>query len=261
MKSPGLKFILPLGCLLTILLPASAQNISFSPDEIEWIGQKVFENECSAKEECLVSWNEGEDFLSLGIGHFIWYPEGKEGPFQETFPQFLEYLRASGEQFPAWLDSNPWDSREGFLSQKDSLRVAELREFLAATKPQQAAFIVRRLDEALPILLQSVPEEEQEQIATQFQRVAATPEGTFALIDYINFKGLGVLATERYQGRGWGLLQVLQEMSPDGPQPLTDFILTAERLLVERVQNSPPERNEEKWLPGWKNRVRSYLDK
>ena len=32
------------------------------------------------------------------------------------------------------------------------------------------------------------------------------------LIDYVNFKGEGVLETERYRGRGWGLLQVLEGM-------------------------------------------------
>lgn len=55
---------------------ARAQAIQLSMEEIRLIGERVFENECASREESLIDWNEGEDFLSLGIGHFIWYPRG-----------------------------------------------------------------------------------------------------------------------------------------------------------------------------------------
>ncbi len=42
--------------------------------------------------------------------------------------------------------------------------------------------------------------------------MAASPNGVYALVDYVNFKGEGTLATERYQDHGWGLLQVLEGM-------------------------------------------------
>ena len=49
----------------------------------------------------------------------------------------------------------------------------------------------------------------------RFDRVASSAMGCYALVDYVNFKGEGVLATERYAGQGWGLLQVLEGMSQE----------------------------------------------
>lgn len=87
-----------------------------------------------------------------------------------------------------------------------------------------------------------------------------SPGGLYPLLDYVNFKGEGVKASERYKGQGWGLLQVLMEM--DGKQlrqsPTLAFAQSAERVLTRRVDNSPPERGERRWLQGWKNRVRGY---
>ena len=42
-------------------------------------------------------WNPGEEFPSLGIGHFIWYPAGVDGPFIESFPRLLAFLSARQE--------------------------------------------------------------------------------------------------------------------------------------------------------------------
>jgi hypothetical protein len=81
--------------------------------------------------------------------------------------------------------------------------------------------------------------------------------GTFALIDYVNFKGEGVLQTERYRGTGWGLMQVLEGMEEDG-DPVRGFVESAVRVLERRVRNAPPERGEERWLEGWRARVRRY---
>ena len=98
-----------------------AQAVQLSTAEIRWIGERVFQNECASKDECLIEWNEGEDFLSLGIGHFIWYSRGKRGPFEESFPEFLNYARVSGKKIPVWLDKDlspfcPWNSRADFWS-------------------------------------------------------------------------------------------------------------------------------------------------
>jgi hypothetical protein len=75
-------------------------------------------------------------------------------------------------------------------------------------------------------------------------------------VDYVNFKGEGTLETERYKGEGWGLLQVLETMG-EGPA-LQEFSRAADKVLTRRVQNSPPERGEQRWLAGWRSRVRSY---
>ena len=39
-------------------------------------GMKIWQNESGATVSGLTHWNEGEEFPSLGIGHFIWYPHG-----------------------------------------------------------------------------------------------------------------------------------------------------------------------------------------
>ena len=81
----------------------------------------------------------------------------------------------------------------------------------------------------------------------------------YALVDYVNFKGEGVLPSERYADRGWGLLQVLAGMRGENADGATrEFVESAARVLAERVKNSPPERHEARWLPGWTSRVRGY---
>ncbi|MBU0503969.1 MAG: hypothetical protein ABH882_00275 [Candidatus Omnitrophota bacterium] len=249
-----------------VLTQASAQTILLSAEEVSFIGERVFENECASNNENLIAWNEGEDFLSLGIGHFIWHPANSRRIFEESFVKFLEYAKASGEKSPPWLDKKtfpecPWDSRDDFLNAKSDVRLIELKEFLIRTKPLQSAFILKRLEDALPLILMRAPESSREKIASQFNRVASAPSGIYALADYVNFKGLGIALSENYQGKSWGLLQVLEGMRGEieAPDAIREFALSANIVLMDRVKNSPLGRNEQKWLPGWQKRVDSYI--
>ena len=103
--------------LLTIINPSiSESEVVLSDADAEWIGGKIFYNECGGKEKCLITWNDGEDFISLGIAHFIWYPENKIGPFDESFPRLLKFMKKKrGRVLPAWLEGDdprcPWQSR------------------------------------------------------------------------------------------------------------------------------------------------------
>ena len=60
----------------------------------------------------------GENFASLGIGHFIWYPKGVRGPFEESFPKFVEFAAARGREAPggrcAAKEGCPWNTRAEF---------------------------------------------------------------------------------------------------------------------------------------------------
>src|SRR5437016_12064968 len=152
----------------------------------------------------------------------------------------------------------PWLDRDRFLADQRSARMVELRSLLARTVPLQARFAAARLEAALPKMLEAAPAQEREKIRKDFYRVAAEPLGLYALVDYVNFKGEGTLVSERYKGEGWGLLQVLQTMG-DG-SPLLEFRRAAETILTRRVRNSPPDRGESRWLPGWKNRIRTYTE-
>jgi hypothetical protein len=164
---------------------------------------------------------------------------------------------------PPWLDQSPacpWNSRAEFSSTQNSKQMRELREFLSGTIDLQAQFLVTRLQKSLAKMLDEAAAADRVNIERQFARVASTPHGCYALVDYVNFKGEGVLQTERYRGEGWGLFQVLQQMhgTENGPGAAREFSDSAAAMLRRRVQNSPPERHETRWLPGWLNRVRSY---
>ncbi|MBA3962273.1 MAG: hypothetical protein H0X40_10265 [Chthoniobacterales bacterium] len=241
---------------------ATVAAISLSHPEALNVGHRVWQNECGETVSGLTSWNSGEDFASLGIGHFIWYPAGRAGPFEESFPKFLAYARGRGATLPAFApnDHCPWNSRAEFASAAGSEQMVQLRRFLAGTIDLQADFLVLRLQEALPKMLAVTPASERAAIAKNFERVASSAHGCYALIDYVNFKGEGVLATERYRDRGWGLLQVLEGMPRgvgDGAAP-DEFAASAAAVLRARVANAPPPRHEARWLPGWLHRVASY---
>jgi len=223
------------------------------------VAQLVFHNECAGRIACLTSWNKGEEFASLGIGHFIWYPAGKRGPFEESFPGLARFLKANGQPVKDWmLGSCPWSSRTSFLAERDGARLTELRKLLANTVALQARYSALRLEAALPKMLAAAPTDKRKKVEANFNRVAAEPLGYYALMDYVNFKGEGTNPSERYKGAGWGLLQVLSNMDSTGPA-LPAFVHSADEVLTRRVKNAPAARNEGKWLPGWRNRLKTYL--
>ena len=214
--------------------------------------------------EGLTSWNEGEDFPSLGIGHFIWYVKGRPGPFAESFPQLIAYMKQRGVAMPRWVaeaDGSPWTSRSQFLAGKNSPEMQELRKFLANTVSVQTGFIVQRLEQALPKMKAATSNAaDKQRLHDNFYKVASSPTGVYALIDYVNFKGEGIKPEERYNGQGWGLRDVLLEMKPagNGQAAANEYSEAAKRVLSRRITNSPSSRGESRWKAGWMNRCESY---
>jgi hypothetical protein len=246
-----------LGSLAAVSLHAA---IEISPAEAQRIGKRIWQNECGGTVSGLTSWNAGENFASLGIGHFIWYPKGQRGPFDESFPKLVSFVSAHGAKLPQFLlaghdSSCPWNSRAEFQQAIDSPKMKQLRQFLLDTIDLQAQFLIARLQEALPKMMSQATD--RENLQRQFKRVASTAQGCYALIDYVNFKGEGTLATERYRGQGWGLLQVLENMH-NSQSALDEFAASAKTIVRRRVANSPPERGEARWLPGWLARIDGY---
>jgi hypothetical protein len=250
MRSSFLLLVLAAGCL-------SAAPIS--ERQADEIGRRIWKNECGGTTSGLTSWNAGEEFPSLGIAHFIWYPAGRRGPFEESFPGLARFLKANGQPVADWmLGPCPWTSRSSFLAALDGPQLSALRTLLARTVSLQARFAALRLEAALPKMLAAAAPDERAAVAENFRRVAAEPLGYYALMDYVNFKGEGTSPSERYAGAGWGLLQVLAGMQTGGPA-LPAFVRSAGDVLARRVKNSPPARNEAQWLPGWRNRLQTYL--
>ncbi len=240
------------------------KGIHVSRADANAIGRKIWQNECGGSVSGLTSWNSGEDFPSLGIGHFIWYVAGRRGPFEESFPQLISYMKQRSVVMPGWLagqKGSPWKSRSEFQAQVNSPRMRELRAFLSQTVAVQTDFIVLRLERSLPKMISATSGGDQKnQLRAYFYAVAESPQGVYALIDYVNFKGEGVKSSERYKGQGWGLRDVLLEMrgQPRGAEAANEFSEAAKRVLTRRVRNAPASRKESRWLPGWTNRCETY---
>lgn len=242
----------------------AGQRITLSQDAKQKIGRKIWLNECSGTVEGLTSWNRNEYFASLGIGHFIWYTASRPGPFDESWPKLVAFMKQQNVVMPDWIATTkdcPWNTYEEFHAAKNSPEMNELRGFLKNTIDVQTDFIVHRLQSALPKMKAQAASSpaERAKLERNFYAVASSPQGVYALIDYVNFKGEGIKQEERYKGQGWGLAQVLLEMEgqPNGAAASVEFGNSARRVLTRRVENAKPK-DESMWLKGWSNRTETY---
>lgn len=238
--------------------PAATMAASHPAIDVSALGRRIWANECAGSVSGLVSWNAGEAFPSLGIGHFIWYPAGYRGPFEESFPHFVDYARRQGVAIPSYLEgSAPWPNKAAFL--RDSSGLANrMRQWLASHVEVQTRYIMARSRAALPSLLRASTKPDD--VLARYRALASTTQGMYCLVDYVNFKGEGIRESERYNGRGWGLLQVLEEMQgrPQGRAATAEFARAAAAVMRRRVANAPASRQEQRWLPGWLNRCATY---
>lgn len=255
--------------MVTLAAPlawADRSGLSLSPAQLGWVGARIYQNECASRPQCLVHWNEGEAFPSLGIGHFIWYPAGVEGPFVESFPGWVRFAQEAGEPVPLWLAelvplNAPWPDRAGFLAAQSDPRVMSLREWLSNTQGLQVAYILNRAQNSLARVVVAAPASQQVDLARRLEALTATPGGSYALIDYVNFKGEGLAPGEQYLGQGWGMLQVLQQMEQyPGSVALDAFRQAAADVLTRRAENAERAIERERWLPGWLNRLDTYRE-
>ena len=149
--------------LLVSLGIASAQSVSLSDAEALAIGKRIWKNECAGTVSGLTSWNGGEAFASLGIGHFIWYPTSDGGPFEESFPKLIAYFQQRGIRTEKWMGGLcPWKTRAEFMKDFDGARLRSLRALLADNVGAQARFCAQRLEQALPKMLSAAPKSERE---------------------------------------------------------------------------------------------------
>lgn len=242
----------------------TSDGIQLSTAARHKIGNKIWQNESGRSVSGLTHWNDGEEFPSMGIGHFIWYPRDFRGPWTESFPLFVSYARRYGDQaLPSWiLESRhcPWPDKASFTRDFNGPRLTSLRHWLANHIALQTDFIIQTSRQALPNIMSSAPVHQRNRIQSNYQKVASTANGVYALIDYVNFKGDGTNPTEQYNGEGWGLMWVLMDMGPvsHGPAAAAEFAAAAKRCLDRRIKNSPPSRGEKRWRAGWHNRCNTY---
>lgn len=230
---------------------------------LDQIAQKIWLNECGGTKEGLIGWNAGEEFASLGIGHFIWYPNNSIQVFVQSFPALLDFIEQHGYTLPRWLiyakhHGCPWSSREQLLKDTQSTHKIQLQTILENTIKLQALFILKRIEQFEKRLKQN---SSYAHARKQLKRLLTTDQALYAVIDYLNFKGEGFEKQEAYQGHSWGLLQILERMkgTTGGTPALQEFCTIAKKILKRRTELAPPERNEARWLPGWYNRIDRYL--
>ena len=246
--------------------PQQQGNIaSLTSSEIRTIGDKIFRNESGGDVDKLVHWNVGENFASMGIGHFTWYPAGRRKRYGNTFPGLLDHLQKNGVQLPVWVQKAkhsgaPWRTKNELKHAKNSRQVKEFQNLLYNTRYLQASYIFERAKRAMPRLVKATPPHLRAHVAQNLNAVANTRGGWYALIDYVNFKGEGLNRRGGYKGQNWGLLQVLENMRPSQPgqMALNNFADSAIQTLTRRVRNSNPSRGESRWMRGWTIRCNTY---
>ena len=259
-----LALSLTLFCLVNFTITQSQEDMHNTA--YGKIGNLIWRNESGNSIEKLTWWNEGEEFASLGIGHCIWYPEYEKKSFVQAFPELLSFLYSQGVTIPAWLGTPPafapcpWQTRDQFFAAFKSDTMLELRTLLSQTVDLQMQFIVMRTQIKLNHVIVQAKQKNRSRLQSLIKQLQQNPNGLYALIDYINFKGDGTNPNERYNGQGWGLLQVLENMNYTNNNNfiVAQFADEAKKLLAQRVKNSPKARNEQKFLAGWINRVNTY---
>jgi hypothetical protein len=245
--------------------PKGVERPRLSAYELRVISDKIYLNEASSNSDKLMIWAKGENFASVGIGHFIWYPAGEPKRFDETFPAMIDYFIKNNIAIPPWLAAArhtgaPWKNKATFEHAKNDKEFRQLKMLLLNTKELQTQFFFDRIHESIPQIVKLAPPQDRKRIIANYNALAHTKGGWYPLIDYINFKGKGTKASERYNNQGWGLLQALQEMQPveAGAQALDEFSRATQAVLERRVRNSPVANNEKRWLSGWINRTSTY---
>lgn len=256
---------------LLILLTLQSKELELTQKQANFIAKKVWQNEGAGLDKYLIHWNKGEDFASLGIGHFIWFPKGHKEKFREVFPMVLKFMEEKKVKMPYWLNSKtpfPWNSKLEFLYAKrvETIKYQELFYFLKRTFNYQAQFMAKRVSKALEEILNTIDSNNKKKIIEKrFNKILYKKDGSldergvYILLDYTNFKGEGTLKSERYKGKGWGLLQVLENLNENNPNKYKAFAISAKEMLLRRIKNSPPKRGEERWRKGWNKRLQTYF--
>lgn len=270
------RLFLPIVCLVTacsadpprgrnppsVATVSTAGAIKLTGTQKDSIGRKIWQNESGGKVSGLTHWNDGEEFPSMGIGHFIWYPKGFNGRWTETWPEFVNYATSRGLVVPTVgrQADCPWPGKASFMRDFKGAHLSGLRKWLASNIPIQTEFIAYKSRAALPKIMNAAPAAQRARMKANYDQVASTPNGIYALVDYVNFKGDGTNPREAYAGQGWGLMWVLMEMKTfySGQAAAREFGAAAKRRLDLRIKNSPKSRGESRWREGWHNRCHSY---
>lgn len=224
----------------------------------------IYANETGGKQDNLIIRNNKEAVCSLGLGHFIWYPEAvTEKKFKETFPTLLVDLQKTDGVFKGAPDvvipsACPWASAEQ-LQQEKSTEVYR-RIYMGLTsnagKRVQVNYMVARANEAIAETALN-----DDVAAKKINELLSTEWGTYDIVDYVNFKGNNAPG-ESYGDFTWGFKTAIRVMSEDATlKPEVRFQIAVETLLEMRVEEAKKlGKDESSFLAGWLKRVNTYSD-
>ncbi len=211
------------------------QASDLTDDQLLEIGIKIWQNQCGVwdrpgkvthdMKQGITDWEA--DYAQIGIDQCIWYPADQDKIFQEDWPRAAQALKDKGYPIEDWmLGACAWNNSEEFFADFNGDRLKSLRKMLAkrAIIIEQAHCIATRLDESLDKMKVAIDTESgitegektvlKQMVSDHFYKVATDdyPRGLYALMDYVHFKGEGVLPAETINGVGWGLRQALEQM-------------------------------------------------
>lgn len=251
------------------------QASDLTDEQLLEIGIKIWQNQCGVwncpgkitheMKDGITSWEA--HYALIGIGQCIWYPADETKNFQEDWPRVAQALKEKGYPIEDWmLEACPWKNNKEFFADFDEDRLKSLRKMLVkkALIIEQARCIAMRLDESLKNMTDAVDAETnitkaekgdlKNIIIGNFYQVSTAdyPRGLYAMMDYVHFKGEGVLATEvTSEGLHFGLRQALEQMDLR-----TVNKVGAIPAFVEATINMIPSRKDNQYF---KNRMETYM--
>ena len=234
------------------------EKISETKD-YDWqkMGSKIWKNEDFSQDpNNLVSWNSGEDVVSIGIGHFIWANELTTSKYEQSFPRLIEYIERKypDRVIPSWLTNQyfPWNDREEFYKDKRNRNflIEQLLDFCQENIDAQIQYFIYKFETTADQIINHSTSPGYVRDSMEF--MISSEQGTYALLDYLNFKGAGIAPNENANGFHWGLLQVLEGM---GEESIQSFAVSAKTVLARRAENDPSVKQ---WVMGWNNRIDTY---
>ena len=241
-------FILVLG----LTISASALS-NYKADELAKIFYKINTND--SKKNTII-WSGKH--LNLGIGQFIWYSNQSSKKYNETFPEFISFLKkkTSSNKIPHEFLTR-FKNKKEFIKWKNQhkTRVNQLEDWLTSKKMMQyqTLFIIDKFKNSMQKILVDVDSNRYKNFQAMMRVKAG--HGLFIMIDYMNFKGTGLSKRERYNNQGWGIVQVLDLMNTKSPDTVLEFKNKAESLLKTRIKNHPSDK---KYFKSWKNHLNTY---
>lgn len=185
----GLLFAVPLNVVAEEDFPrqlrSAIEKLQLTAHDYTKIAAYVSGQEFGQNPEGILDWNEGEAFPSLGIGHFIWFPQGVNPPYTESFPKMAKFIFKSWPQdsqlrvqdrlsfayvynqiYDSWgnIKKAPWGNRSDFLLWKKN-RPEEFQHYVlvlnhSLMKALQASYLDYDFRRALVRIVEGVDDPE-----------------------------------------------------------------------------------------------------